>query len=251
MEAIGLIAAMPQESEALLRLVQPWKRIAIRSLQGYSFPIAGHDCTLVTSGMGTRRAREAAKSLVEYASLQVLISFGIAGAVETDLEIGDVVLPSTFCQLTQGVVGQLEPLATWQEPAREAMAQALAGRGAQLYAGVAVTTSGLQSFEYKASEMRHPVLEMETAGIAQVAGEKGLPLLSLRAISDGPRDPIPVDLGEVMDEDANLLPGRLLQAILHNPKIITQSGRMRRNTRTAADCAAIALVAALSRTDFL
>ena len=54
----------------------------------------------------------------------------------------------------------------------------------------------------------HPILEMETAGIAQVAAENGIPLLSIRAISDGPRAPIPFNLGEMMDEDANLRAGR-------------------------------------------
>jgi hypothetical protein len=88
---------------------------------------------------------------------------------------------------------------------------------------------------------------METAGIAQVAAEKGIPLLSLRAISDGPRAPIPFNLGEMMDADANLHIGRMLKAAVRHPGIILQSRGLMRNSKVAADNAAIALVAALSQ----
>jgi len=247
METIGLIAAMTEESNALLRYVKPWQKIRVGQLHGYSFEISGKNCVLVTSGMGVRRASEATRLLLNANAPQLLISFGIAGAVEEDLEIGDVVLSKGVCWLDQGIIGPILELEKWSEAAREAAAKELGRYGAHLLTGTAVTTSGSQALEYKLGEMRHPVLEMETAGIAQVAAERGVPLLSLRSISDGPRDPLPFDLGEVMDEDANLRTGKLLWAIVHNPRIILQSGRMMRNTRLAADHAAIALLAALNK----
>jgi adenosylhomocysteine nucleosidase len=180
----------------------------------------------------------------------MLISFGIAGAVEADLEIGDVVLAEAVCSLDQGVPGSLMPLEPWPDAARKAAAEVLVTRGRQLFTGTAVTTGGSQVMKSQLGEMRHPILEMETAGIAQVAAEKGIPLLSLRAISDGPRAPIPFDLGEIMDEDANLQAGRLLKTIVRNPRIILQSMRMTQNIRIATNNAAAALVAALRQADF-
>ena len=245
MQPIGLIAAITQESDALLRCIQGWKPIALGSFRGQSFELCGQTCLLVTSGMGVRRAREAAQTLVEMVAPRLLISFGIAGAVEADLGIGDVVMAEAVCRLEQGVIGSPLPLEPWSAPAREAIAQALARRGARLWAGTAVTTAGSQVAAGQLGGMEHPILEMETAGIAQVAAEKGIPLRSLRAISDGPRAPIPFDLGEMMDEDANLQAGRLLKAVIRNPRIVLQSGRLVRNSRIAADNAAMALVAAL------
>lgn len=247
MQTIGLIAAMSKEGNALLRYVKPWKRSAIGPLRGYNFSISDQACVLVTSGMGIRRASEACRILVEVISPQILISFGIAGAVDADLDIGDVVLAKAFCRLEHGALSLIQPLADWPDAAREAAAQALASRAARLFAGTVVTTSGSQTFEYKLGEMKHPVLEMETAGIARVAAEKGIPLLSLRAISDSPRAPIPFDLGEVMDEEANLRVGNLLGLILRHPRIIGQSRQIRLNTRIAAENAAITLQAILSR----
>jgi adenosylhomocysteine nucleosidase len=245
METIGLIAAMTQESDALLRLIRGWKRIASGPFRGHRFELSGRTCVLATSGMGARRAREVTRCLVERSKPKLLISFGIAGAIEPDLEIGDVVAPDAFCQLSLEGPGPLQPLGTWPAGTREAMVKALDARGARLYPGTAITTGGSQFEHYKPGEMSHPILEMETAGIAQVAAEKGIPLLSLRAISDGPLAPIPIDLGEMMDEDANLQFGRMLKAFVRHPGILLQSRQMMRNSKIAADNAAIALVAAL------
>ena len=107
METIGLIAAMPQESAALLRQVKGWKRIAVGKLDCKAFELHEHNCLLVTSGMGMRRASEATRQLIESHSPRLLISFGIAGAVEADLEIGDVVVPEAYCKLEHGIPGAL------------------------------------------------------------------------------------------------------------------------------------------------
>jgi adenosylhomocysteine nucleosidase len=245
METVGLIAAITQERDALLRCIQGWKRLVLGSLRGEGFELSGQTCLLVTSGMGVRRASQAARTLIDTNALRLLVSFGIAGAVEADLEIGDVVVAEAVCRLDAGGPGPLLPLASWPDTAREAATQFLAGRRARLWVGTAVTTGGSQVVEHQLGKMQHPILEMETAGIAQVAAEKGIPLLSLRAISDGPRAPIPFDLGEIMDEDANLQTGRLLKAIARRPGIVLQLKRLRRNNRIAAENAAAALVAAL------
>ena len=250
MQTIGLIAAMAEESQALLRYVRQWECGSLEGLRSYTFSITGTQCVLVTSGMGTRRAREAARSLVETYSPHRLVSLGIAGAVEPDLEIGDVILVEQVFRLDQAGLVPGTPLIAWPEAANQAVEQALIERGAHVYRGLAITTSGSQAVGTLLGGMKHPVLEMETYGIAQVAAEKGMPLLAIRAISDGPCAPIPFDLGEVMDEDANLRVGKLLGAIVHNPKIISQSRQMMRNNRIAAENAAIALLAALSQADF-
>jgi nucleoside phosphorylase len=246
MATVGLIAAMASESNALLRHIKNWKQVAVGPYRGHRFELAGWTCILVTSGMGIRRAAEGTRTLVAECDPQMLISFGIAGAVEPDLEIGDVVAAESCCQLDAGVPGPRLPLASLTEVARESAVRALAERGVRLFIGTAITTGGAQVSGQTPYALSHPILEMETAGIAQVAAEKKIPLISLRAISDGPRAPIPFDLGEVMDADANLSPGKLLKALIHNPTLLLQASRMNRNSRIAADNAAVALVAALN-----
>ena len=127
METIGIIAAMPQESDALLRLVEqresfrPWV-IPVLSASGY----LDRDCWLLTSGMGIRRAAQATRALIEAASPQLLVSVGIAGAVNADLEIGDVVASTNNCVLDkEGLPGPFQPLARLSEAAWQAAELAL------------------------------------------------------------------------------------------------------------------------------
>ncbi len=247
---IGLIAAMSQESRALLRRVPGWKRLTISRLPAYSFSIAGRSCILVTSGMGSRRAAVATRILVENFRPLAIVSFGIAGAVEADLDIGDVVMPGSCYTWDGATFGELISLAVWPQAAVEMAAQSLRPGGQRVFEGTAVTTGGSQAGQEQIINIAHPVLEMETAGIAQVAAEYATPLYSLRAISDGPRAPIPLDLASVMDEDANLKVEKLVEAVIRRPGIIFQSRRMLRNTASAASCAAIALVAILNLAGF-
>jgi adenosylhomocysteine nucleosidase len=247
METIGIIAAISQETQALLQRIGQWERIPLGPFHAYRFRLLERDCLLIESGMGIQRAANAARALLAVADPQFFISFGVAGAVEDDLQVGDVVIASKTCILDQGIPGQFYRLASFSDAARRAAAQALELRGARYYSGTAITTPGSQIVLQQSQTIEHPVLEMETAGIAQVLEEKGIPLLSVRAISDCPREPIPFDLNGTTDEEGSLRLGRLILMVMRQPKILFQSRRLLRNVRRAAANAAIALTAALQQ----
>jgi adenosylhomocysteine nucleosidase len=213
----------------------------------YRFQLFDRNCLLVQSGIGLKRAMDATHALLSVTSPLFLVSFGVAGAVKDDLQIGDVVVASNTCLLDKGIPGQFLRLAPMSEAARGAATQALRPRGARLVSGTALTTRGSQTVQPGPKEIAHPVLEMETAGIAQVAAEQGISLIALRAVSDGPQAPIPFDLEGVYDEQYNLRMSKIIKTVFRHPKIILQSSRVSRNVKKAADNAAIALVAALSQ----
>jgi adenosylhomocysteine nucleosidase len=250
METTGLIAAMNQESDALLRLIKGWKRISLGQFKGYRFKCGGRNCVLIITGWGRKRAGEATRILLAEVNPKVLISFGIAGAVHSDLQIGDVVVSNKSCVLEDGSLGQFQPLASLSIPARKAISEALPNK-AKLYIGMTITTHGSQVTLQKGDEYPHPVLEMETSGIAQAAADKGIPLLSIRSISDNPQAPIPIDLAAAMDDDDNLLVGKLLMMVLRDPKIIFKSSHMMNNSRIAADNAALAVIAVLKENSLI
>ena len=248
METIGIIAAMPQESNALLRLIGPRERPDLGAYRCYRFRLSNRECWLLASGMGLQRATRATHALIDAASPQLLVSVGVAGAVNADLEIGDVVAPGKTCLLDEeGLPGPFQPLARLSEPAWQAAKEALQLGGASLYHGTAVTTRGSQFIQQQPVQMENPILEMETAGIAGAAAKKGVPLLSLRAISDGPAAPIPFNLETMLDEQDNLRSGEIIKTILGHPQMLPQLVGMGCNTRKAADNAVLALVAALSQ----
>jgi nucleoside phosphorylase len=246
MEPIGFVAAMSQEVRPFLRRVGKWERVSPGGFPGYRFRLFDRDCLLVQSGIGLRRATDATQALVAATRPQLLVSFGVAGAVQNDLQVGDVVFIHAACLLDNGIPGQFQPLALWSTAARQAATQALQRRSARWVIGTAITTPGSQSVHLPPKELAHPVLEMETMGIAQVAAEQAIPLLALRAISDTLEKPIPFGIEEFFDADFNLRVGKIVKIIVRHPYILLHLLRLRRNIDRAAENAAIALVPALS-----
>jgi len=248
LETIGLIAAMPQESSALLRLIARWKRTALGSFRGVLFQLKDRNCVMVTSGMGLMRAIDATRALLSITTPDLLVSFGIAGAVSDDLNIGDVVVARSTCLLEKGLPGQVRSLATLSQAAWNAASQGLQAEGACLVPGTAITTRGSQVVLKGLVQMAHPVLEMETVGLAQIASDMGIPLVSIRSISDGPRSPIPFDLGGILDGNDNIRIDKVIMQVLRRPQMIFQVHQLMQNSRRAADNAARALFAVLNQT---
>jgi adenosylhomocysteine nucleosidase len=60
-------------------------------------------------------------------------------------------------------------------------------------------------------------VDMETAGAARMAGERGVPWLAIRAISDGIDDEMPLDFNAFTDADGNVDRGRIVRATLAQP----------------------------------
>jgi len=247
MKTIGLIAAMSLECEAFLQYIKQWERITLGSLRGFRFQHMDLDCLLVTTGMGPKRAADGTQALLAGTSPDLLVSFGIAGAVNDDLDIGDVVVAGQVYSLVEGQLGQPKILSTLSTAAWNTAAHNMRGEGALLVAGTAITTRGSQVIPQSLVRMTHPILEMETAGIAQVAAEAGVPLLSIRSISDGPKAPIPIDLEAVIDDEYNFRIAKLLFEVIRKPRIILQAKKMITNSRKAADHAARTLLAILSQ----
>jgi adenosylhomocysteine nucleosidase len=245
MQTIGLIAAMPLESAALLRYIKGWKRIALGTYHGYGFQIKDRYCVLITSGMGLSKAADATAALLSVLNPDLLISFGIAGAMKDDLNIGDVVISENNCLLAEGLPGLLHPLAALSKDVWDAVVNNLRPDGIRLVSGTAITTRGSQVVQSEMQGTANPILEMETFGIAQVTSKFNKPLLSIRSISDGPRSPIPFDLKAIMDDNDKIHICRLLILVLRHPHTIFQSWRLMQNARKAANHAANAVLSVL------
>jgi len=245
MKSIGLIAAMAQEIRPLLRRAGRVERLPLGAFEGYRFRIADLDCLLVGTGVGERRAAAATQALLAASAPTVLISFGIAGAVDGDLRIGDVVAGERVYALEHGSPARPIDLAALSPGARQAAGRALALRRAGLVTGTIVTTPGAQTIRERPAGFQHPVLEMETAGIAHLAAGQGVPLLALRAISDNPAEPIPIPVEEIYDRQYRQRTAWLIWTILRRPALIPRLGRMARNAARAEENAALTVMAIL------
>jgi adenosylhomocysteine nucleosidase len=238
---------MTEECRPLLRRLHGWEKCRVGAFPGFRFNLEGGECLLVQSGIGLTRAGDASRALITAAHPSLLVSFGVAGALKDGLHIGDVVALRSAALLDQGLPGPAAPLATLSPAALAAAAQALQSHGARLLPGAAFTTRGSQTVRFEPPEPENPLLEMETAAIAQAAAEFTIPLLALRGVSDNPQQPLPIDPAAVIDANYRLRLGKLIRLLARHPGILFRAARFNRSAALAAENVAIAVLAALSQ----
>jgi adenosylhomocysteine nucleosidase len=76
-------------------------------------------------------------------------------------------------------------------------------------------------------------VDMETAGIVEVADEAGLPWVAVRAIVDGATDTLPPACVATLCEDGHVATGRLLRMICRSPQLLWTLLRLTSDTATA------------------
>jgi nucleoside phosphorylase len=244
METVAFIAAMRQEARPLLRRIGPSRRDWIGRFPCFRFELCGRDCVLLETGVGIARAADGARALISLFRPGLVVSFGIAGAPRKGLSIGDVVAGRGVHRLAAGRAGIARPLAGLSEAVFAAAAASLLPVEARLSWGSVVTTGGDQELSADPA-MENPVLEMESAGIADACAEAGVPLYGFRAISDSVDEPLPFSLSDYLDERQQLMVGRLSAAVIRRPRLLPALLRLRRNAGRAADNAAAVALAAV------
>ena len=253
MKVVGLIAAMPQEIAPFLRRLGRPEHFKLDIFQAYRFSLFDLDCTLIRSGVGLERAATASRALIRATRPELLVSFGVGGAFLPGLRVGDVIAAEHVGRLEQAAqaesylaLAQLSPLA------QHAISAALQPQRASFYPGAIITTPGSQIVPVLPAQIANPVLDMETAGIAQVAAAEGaVPLLALRAVSDSVEQPLPLNLAGLYDEQQNLRIRRVVGTLLRNPRLLARSVRVSQNVNRASQNLAVALFEALQHTDQL
>jgi hopanoid-associated phosphorylase len=110
-----------------------------------------------------------------------LISFGICGALDPALAVGDIVVGDGV--IGDGVIGGDGPLAT--DPGwTNALRAALPGSRAGLVAGGDVIAGSLAAKAALRQASAAAVVDMESHAVARVARDAGLPFAVIRAVSD-------------------------------------------------------------------
>jgi len=154
------------------------------------------------SGIGADNAARAARALVA-AGAGALLSWGVAGALDPQLSCGTAVLPAE-------VLRQGQRYATSRRW-RERLLAALQGHvrlatGALLTSEPAVAAAALKASLFR--QTRAVAVDMESAAVAEVAADHGLPFLALRVILDRARDSLPESILRALNPAASRHPGR-------------------------------------------
>jgi adenosylhomocysteine nucleosidase len=194
---IGIIGAMTEELEALLEALQDKQTTQHGPFTLYSGKLEGQRVLLAQCGIGKVNAA-ALTQLMILQNVRQIIFTGVAGAVDTSLNVGDIVISTDTMQHDSDVralgyqIGEVpgETLA-WQadETLRE-----LAFEAAQTIDGIKVIKGRVLSGDQfiasaeKVKELREvfagACAEMEGAAVAQICSKWSIPFVIIRSMSD-------------------------------------------------------------------
>jgi adenosylhomocysteine nucleosidase len=229
LKPIGIVSALAAEARTLGPAVP----------HGAGLRQLADGALLAVSGIGAGAAAAAARRLV-LAGVSALASFGMAGGLDPTLICGAVLLPEEVAA-AGGAGSAIVPTATsrdWRRRLHAALpASCIAGGGRLL------TIDRPLGRDAKADAWRRSraaAVDMESAAIAEVAAQAGLPFIALRVIVDTAADELPPAV-IAASGGGRLQIGRLLAGLVSVPRdvvpLIRLSARYRIATRVLADVA--------------
>jgi nucleoside phosphorylase len=223
---IAVTFALAAESSRFRRLLHNKTRSDRNGITTIAGKIDNRAIEIFHTGVGEKACRERMARFVRNRQLDCLISAGFAGALNDQLRVGDLLLAKNFS--TTDLSGTLDSIANL--PIH--------------IANLLTVPSMIDSSEERnriAQTTGAAAVDMETEFIARSCAEHGVPLLSLRVISDTPCQPLPAPPSVLFDLDeqrTNL--GRLAFYVAKNPPAIwrlisfaRQIGRARKRLSNA------------------
>jgi adenosylhomocysteine nucleosidase len=234
---IGIIAAMPEEFRAAAQSLGGMATSRSGGLRTGRFSSERCDVFLLESGMGFKNADRAAAIIVRDGVPDLLMSVGFCGAITPELLVGDVVVAKTIVISDESGCDEV-PVALSDIGQTFVARQAALGK--RVVGGTFVSTAVISSKKRVAQLLsgryENPVVEMESAAIALVAAEQRIPMLAIRAVSDGAAEELGFTLDEFCDADMRCIrPHKVLLTVLRKPYIIPQLVGLSRSSRCAAE----------------
>ncbi|WP_375483981.1 hypothetical protein [uncultured Mycobacterium sp.] len=224
---IAVICAMPMELRPLRR------RLRLRKTAlGYVGKFGGRLVIASISGIGTARAHAATVRLLDAVDIEWVIVVGITGAIDNETRIGTLVLPELVANGADGSQYRPKPLPLGNTH------------------GVMWTTdSVLVDPAVHAGLRARGVIsvDMETAAIAKVCDERGVPWSVVRAISDRATDAsVDADIIDLCHPDGRVNYLAVARYVTSHPGAVPRLVRLARDSKLAIERAADAAIRGLA-----
>lgn len=170
--------------------------------------------SLIT-GMGRRNASTKFENILRRLSPDRVITSGFAGALNPDLNIGDVLFEEDF---DAGLGDSLK---------------AAGAKPGNFHCSARVAVTIAEKAELWKTTQADAV-EMESSVIRNLCRQHGIPSATVRVISDTAHEDLPLDFNAIMTANQKISIPRLAGALLKSPRTIPRLLELQRNTRLAA-----------------
>jgi len=250
---IGLMAAMPQELQAVLALMPDEHRETVAGRTFWPGHLGGCEVVAVVSGIGKVAASTTATLLLQRYGVDGLLFTGVAGGLGEGVKVGDMVVAQRFLQhdmdasplfprhevpgygqalfathtgwtqaLAQASQHTLDQLPTWLG---EDTLAAFHLQAARVHQGLIVSGDRFVATSAESTALRQALpealaVEMEGAAVAQVCHDFGVPFAAVRTVSDRADDSAHVDFGRFVADVASRYSAQVVLAalaVLGNP----------------------------------
>ena len=230
---IAVTFALPAESSDFLRHLRNQSRTdrsGIRTIRG---TIDDRTVEVLHTGVGEKVCRQRVANFLRGQQFDLLISAGFAGALNDQLQVGDLLLAKNF--------------STVELNNRRKSFSSLPIHEVDLLTVSALIDSSEKRLEI-ARASGAAAVDMETEFIARACADYGIPLLSLRVISDTLDEPFPAPpnvLFDVEQQRSRFL--TLARFFLAHPNRLPRLVQFARRIATARKTLADALVALINK----
>lgn len=206
---LGIIGAMDEEVARLKDMIENLQVVDRAGMLFYQGNIYGKQVVVVKCGVGKVNAAMCTQAMIDYFSASSIINTGIAGSLDAEIEIGDIVLatdtvehdmdvaalgyePGIIPDTKQSIFATDSKLAAYAKTAVEK-----AGIDVNVFTGRIVSgdqfISSKEKKKWLADTFGGRCAEMEGAAIGHVASLNEVPYLVVRAISDKADDGAEMD----------------------------------------------------------
>lgn len=202
MKKIGIVVAMQEEFEEIENKMKDVEIKRINNLRFLIGNIGKNECVLVQSGVGKVHAARTTQVMIDNFELESVINIGVAGSINDNLNIGDVLIGKHVVQHdfditafghSKGYITSIgnnikcdeELISKFNE-----MIKNITEKNYQIKLGVVATgdifCTDISMKDKIRAKFNADVVDMECAAIAQVAYLNNLPFAVIRSISDTP-----------------------------------------------------------------
>ncbi|NPA11684.1 MAG: 5'-methylthioadenosine/adenosylhomocysteine nucleosidase [Epsilonproteobacteria bacterium] len=214
---IAIMCAMREELEPLLEKVNIKQEIDYSKNRYYIGEFEGKELVLAYSKIGKVNASITASVLLEKFKADVLLFSGVAGAIDEDLKIGDLIIASKTCQhdvdLTvfgyePGFIPESKTFYDCDENLRNIAKDVAKEKGIKLKEGIIASGDQFihnkEKKEWIKNTFNASAIEMEGGAVGCVAWHFGVPFFMLRSISDSAEEGAGVDFDEFLEESSKV-----------------------------------------------
>src|SRR6266478_8791092 len=181
---IAVTFALPEESSEFLRRLRDKSHADRDGTATIRGKIGDREVEVLHTGMGEKVCRQRLGKFLEDQQFDFLISTGFAGALNDEMQVGDLLLAKNF--------------STVDLNQKRSSFSRLPIHMADLLTAPTLIDSSDERTEI-ARTTGAAAVDMETEFIARACAAHGIPLLSVRVITDTPREPFPAPAHVLFD----------------------------------------------------